>query len=394
MKIILFEPQNVQSLSPMILTRAAFSIRCAGTTLFEFLHDQGHKLSWIVRPEISAVESVRHKPTGLKGSGESVLYLNACLVPNIKVIRQVLAAARGKSWLIKHKGAVLAAWVKQSNFAKTRLTYQNIEKILGGIRVKPAKVMALETFTNLWDIIVQNQKLLIGNLKYLTNGYKEVQPGVFVGARVRLAPQTLLDTSQGPILIQDNVTVAPFVLLRGPLLIGAGSQINAFSEIKDSCTLGPVCKVGGEIGASVIQGYSNKQHFGFLGHAWVGEWVNFGAGATNSNSKNTYGEISMAGLRTGEYFLGCVVGDYSKIAIGSMIYTGKVLGVQTLSYGTVESDVPSFHNYKNGKLWRCPIEVAWKMQKAMFKRRGKKVTSAQKKNLQDVYQQTLKSLSK
>jgi len=136
-----------------------------------------------------------------------------------------------------------------------------------------------------------------------------------------------------------------------------------------------------------MQGYTNKQHYGYLGHAYVGSWVNLGAGTTNSDLKNTYGEIKINGRSTGQQFMGCVIGDYSKSAIGTLIYTGKIIGVNSLLYGTIKNNVPSFTNAA-GKLIECPLVVAWKMQQAMFKRRNIKVTLPYRRLLQFVYKLT------
>ncbi len=144
-------------------------------------------------------------------------------------------------------------------------------------------------------------------------------------------PACVLDTEKGPIVIDRGATVRPRCTIIGPAYIGPGSTVLDGALIKGNTAVGPVCKVAGEIGGAVIQGYSNKGHDGHLGDAWLGEWVNLGAGTTNSNLLNTYSEVTAVAEpgapreRTGETFFGCVLGDHVKTAICTRIMTGSIV---------------------------------------------------------------------
>ncbi len=133
--------------------------------------------------------------------------------------------------------------------------------------------------------------------------------------------------------------------------------------------------MGGEVEASVIEPYTNKQHHGFLGHSYLGSWINLGAGTCNSDLKNTYGTINMDygtdKVATEMQFMGCIMGDYSKTAINTGIFTGKVIGVCSMLYGFVTSNVPSFVNYARlfGQTATLPPEVMISTQARMFARR-------------------------
>lgn len=148
----------------------------------------------------------------------------------------------------------------------------------------------------------------------------------------RVYPTVVLDVERGPIVIGPDAVVRPGAIVCGPAWIGAGSTVVDRAHIKAHTAIGPVCKVGGEVGGTIFQGFTNKSHDGHLGDSWVGEWVNFGAGTTNSNLLNTYGEVEMSVApgepreRTGLTFLGCIVGDHVKFAIGTRIMTGSVFG--------------------------------------------------------------------
>ncbi|TVQ52448.1 MAG: hypothetical protein EA377_10250 [Phycisphaerales bacterium] len=148
----------------------------------------------------------------------------------------------------------------------------------------------------------------------------------------RIAPHVVLDASQGPIVIHERAAIRPGAVLCGPCSVGRDATVIDRAHIKSNTVIGPHCKVGGEVGATIFQGYSNKAHDGHLGDSWVGKWVNFGAGTTNSNLLNTYGEVAMRlepdgpRRRSGLNFLGTIVGDHAKFAIGTRIMTGTVIG--------------------------------------------------------------------
>ncbi len=207
-------------------------------------------------------------------------------------------------------------------------------------------------------------------------GYQEVSVGVFAADGVRLPEQTVCDVENGPILLDENVQVGPFCYLQGPIYAGPKARISEHASLKTSVSLGRATKVGGEVSASIIEPYSNKQHHGYLGHAYLGSWVNLGAGTSNSDLKNTYGQIRVEyadeRVDTGMQFLGCIVGDYSKTAINTSIFTGKVVGACSMVYGTAATNVPSFANYARsfGQVTELPPEVVAATQRRVFQRRG------------------------
>lgn len=154
-----------------------------------------------------------------------------------------------------------------------------------------------------------------------------------IHSSARIYPNVVLDSGIGPIVIHERAVIRPGAVLCGPCSIGADSVVIDRSLIKANTVIGPHCKVAGEVGATIFQGFANKAHDGHLGDSWVGKWVNLGAGTTNSNLLNTYGEVTMRlepdgpRLRTGMQFLGAIIGDHVKTAICTRIMTGSVMGV-------------------------------------------------------------------
>jgi UDP-N-acetylglucosamine diphosphorylase/glucosamine-1-phosphate N-acetyltransferase len=146
----------------------------------------------------------------------------------------------------------------------------------------------------------------------------------------RVYPEVVFNTEDGPVVIDAGATVRPRAIIAGPAYIGPNSTVLENAFIKPNTAIGHWCKVAGEIGGTIMQGYSNKGHDGHLGDAWLGEWVNLGAATVNSNLLNTYGEVTALAEpgasreRTGETFFGCVLGDHVKTAIGTRIMTGTI----------------------------------------------------------------------
>ncbi|MEK6676986.1 MAG: putative sugar nucleotidyl transferase [Planctomycetota bacterium] len=153
---------------------------------------------------------------------------------------------------------------------------------------------------------------------------------IHIGENTHIHPTAVVDASSGTIFISHDVVIGPYAILEGPLYIGPGSRINPHAWLHGGNAIGPVCKLGGEIDGSVIQGYTNKQHHGFLGHSYVGSWVNLGAGTSNSDLKNTYGHVRVPilgeDIDTGATFFGAIIGDHVKTSINATIPTGAVLG--------------------------------------------------------------------
>jgi UDP-N-acetylglucosamine diphosphorylase / glucose-1-phosphate thymidylyltransferase / UDP-N-acetylgalactosamine diphosphorylase / glucosamine-1-phosphate N-acetyltransferase / galactosamine-1-phosphate N-acetyltransferase len=169
------------------------------------------------------------------------------------------------------------------------------------------------------------------------------QPGMLrTGSKVTIEAGAVLDFSHGPIWLEDGVTVRAFTRLAGPAWVGPGSTLlgGSFTAV----SIGPVCKVHGEVEETVVLGYSNKAHDGFLGHAYLGRWVNLGAMTTNSDLKNNYGTIRIwtpeGDVDTGLTKLGCLLGDHVKTGIGSLLNTGTVVGAGSNLFG---SEMPPKH---------------------------------------------------
>ena len=169
-----------------------------------------------------------------------------------------------------------------------------------------------------------------------------------VGVGTHVHPTAVLDASSGPIYVSENVRIGAHCVIEGPAYIGPGCRINPHAWLHGGNSLGPICKVGGELDGCVLHGYTNKQHEGFLGHAYVGSWVNLGAGTVNSDLKNTYGNVRVpingTEVDSGQMFFGAVIADQVKTAINTSLPTGAVIGFASVlaNGGLAPKYVPSF----------------------------------------------------
>jgi len=172
----------------------------------------------------------------------------------------------------------------------------------------------------------------------------ESPDAIHIGQKAFVHPTCVIDAREGPIFIGENVYIGPYCVIEGPAYIGPGTRINPHTHLYGANSIGPACKIGGEVNGCAIQGYTNKQHSGFLGHSYVGSWVNIGAGTSNSNLKNTYGHVRVPinnyEVDTGARFFGAVIGDHVKTAIHTTIPTGAVIG--TASVIATGSTMPKF----------------------------------------------------
>jgi len=170
-------------------------------------------------------------------------------------------------------------------------------------------------------------------------------PAAVVLRGAGVEPGVVFDVRPGPVVLDGAAEVRHGTRLEGPCWVGRGARV--LGGYVRNAIIGPMCVVRGEIAASVFVGYANKSHDGFVGHSVIGQWANLGAGTTTSNLKNTYGEVrpTVAGsvLATGRQFLGSLIGDHAKLAIGSMLSTGTVIGTGANVFGApVPKYVPPF----------------------------------------------------
>ena len=250
-----------------------------------------------------------------------------------------------------------------------------------------------------WDILDMLPEVLGVDLS--TTGIREdrVDPGEQVGEHpvhlhesAGVFPGVVFDTTAGPIVIEADAVIRPRAVICGPAWIGRGSIVADGAVIRSNTVLGPGCKVGGELGATILQAWSNKAHDGYLGDSIVGAWVNLGAGTTTSNLLNTYGEISVrlapdaARERTGRSFVGSFIGDHVKTAIGTRLMTGTSIGTGSMiaTSGHAPSTVGSMRWVTDAGEKPYRIERFLGMTRAMMDRRDRELDAADEHRLREL----------
>lgn len=414
MTIVCFEDDRVQQLYPITLARPAYAITCAGFRLVSWLRDASTSIAGHVRPHLQTFQELdfgidEYSPASVDPSSASdgLLLVNARIAPTVRsgeLIERLSKSAdsgvivdpEDQSVLVaKFTSKDLGEMVDQATDASTHPL--DFESLMQAVVDQPAIDESIDVFRWPHDVVQTHMAEMETsmNARVRLGNYSETADGVFVGQNVRIGDYAVIDTSDGPIVFEDNVQVGPFAYLAGPIYAGKGTRVIEHSALKDGVSLGHTTKIGGEIEASVIEPYTNKQHHGFLGHSYLGSWINLGAGTCNSDLKNTYGKINITygeqKVATEMQFLGCFIGDYSKTAINTSIFTGKVIGVCSMMYGFVTSNVPSYVNYARlfGQTSLLPPDVMISTQKRMFARRKVEQRDCDKQLMRDMYHLTL-----
>jgi glucose-1-phosphate thymidylyltransferase len=398
MSIVLFEDEHVSALDPVALGKPAFAITCGGYRLFDIVDQLELPVSAYVRPhvrQVAAADFPRYAIEQPRVSGPA-LWINARLVPSVRT----LAALRdlwlmGKGALVRQGRTVAAALVpdpaKQPSLGERLPTASDFEAL--GLAVAEGE---LPVFEYPHDIVRHHLTTFVENLDHriARGSYQEQSPGVYLASDARLGPYCVTDTRRGPIVVDSGAEIGPYCYLSGPVYVGPGARVLEHAALKDAVSIGHTAKVGGEVEASIIERYTNKQHHGFLGHSYLGSWINLGAGTCNSDLKNTYGQVNMeyrgTKVATGMQFVGAIVGDYAKTAINTGVFTGKTIGACSMVYGFVTTNVPSFVNYARlfGQVTEVPVEVMASTQRRMFERRQVTQRPIDVQLLQDMYELT------
>ena len=215
---------------------------------------------------------------------------------------------------------------------------------------------------------------------------------IHISASARISAGVILDASEGAIIIDEDALIDIGALIKGPTYIGKNSTINLGAKLNGEVCIGPYCKIGGEVEHTTFHGYSNKQHDGFLGHSYIGEWVNLGANTNNSDLKNNYGLIQLIKddqkIETGMQFLGTMMGDYSRTGISTMLNTGTIIGLGANIFGAGFQDkyIPSFRWGKNDT---TELEKLFNTVENMKQRRGKSLSSDEKIFLTELFEKQI-----
>lgn len=362
MQICIFEDINYSNFEPMVFSRPVYDLLCGIDTLKEkIIRSYGDvKVSLHCRPYLT--EIVQHQnPNCLVNKIEDTecLFINGRIIAP-ENLSELLPLRTAEDKVFVNEETVIAAYLSGAHL-QNKINYLKDLFSVSDFNGLPIKILDLKCANYLWDLINNNGKQIVEDFNYLKNSSKENfvdkinssvhilnSANIFVGKEVTIKPGVVLDASKGPIIISDDVFIYPNAVIEGPFSIGESSKIKSGATIYENVSIGKVCKVGGEVEQSIFMDYSNKQHAGFIGHSYIGSWVNLGADTNNSDLKNNYSKIkiklSSKEIDTASQFLGLMIGDHSKSAINTMFNTGTVVGFSCniFASGFPEKYVPSF----------------------------------------------------
>lgn len=334
--------------------------------------------------------------------GEDLLFVSGSLLPDESLIPSLEALGLGEALLkdgsvIAYRGseAGLNAGL-ESGFEKGREVTEDVEAVVIGF---------------VFDIFLNNARMLENDFRRLTAGRESAplpENNLVIGNRVNDAGKNMifledgaqvegatLNVKEGPIYIGRDAVVMEGACLRGPLALCRKAQVKVGAKIYGGTTFGPYCKVGGEVQNTVIFGYSNKAHDGYLGNAVVGEWCNIGAGVNASNLKNDYSKIRIWNyprhtfMRTDLQFCGLIMGDHSKAGINCMFNTATVVGVGVNLHGAgfPRVFVPSFQEGSpSGGMTDVPLKKFYQIAERVMSRRGLTLTESDFRIYEKVYE--------
>ncbi len=385
MNYILFDSDVRTALLPFTYTKPVADIRVGILTIREKWE------KYLGQTTTTITEEYLEEKYPMVEMEENVL-INASFLPTKKLIKKVVSLSKNEA--IFKGDDVIAFFTSDTQEEVDFSTYKQIEFDEELIQIK-----------NTWDIFSLNEKTIRADFDFLTKG-RESQPipegvdcinkkDIFIeeGASVLLSS---LNATNGPIYIGKNALVMEGCHIRGAFAMCENSILKMGAKIYGATTLGPFCKVGGEVNNTVLFGYSNKGHEGYLGNAVIGEWCNLGADTNNSNLKNNYAEVKLWSYKTGRFaktglqFCGLMMGDHSKCAINTMFNTGTVIGVSANIFGSgfPRNFVPSYSWGGASGFTTYQLKKVFEVATVVMKRKNIVFDKKEQKILEHIFEET------
>jgi len=404
--ICIFEDEQYQQLQPLTYFRPSYHLKCGILSLHRKIRRNypNIRIELNTRAYLRNLIKQNHSEEIVEHiRSDQMLFLNGRILVDDDFHKIVPLDGPEELFLSKNK------------FIGGRVSSKNLETVSNSLK----DVLSINDFPDLpkkdievtlieypWDLVKYNPQELISDYHKLKNqnennleDFPEVyllnKEEIFIGKNVNIKPGVVLDAEDGPIYIGDNVQIMHNASIQGPCFIGQNSIVKMNATIYHNTSVGKVCKVGGEIEDTIIHSYSNKQHNGFLGNSYLGSWVNLGAGTTNSDLKNNYGNIKVfinnKPVDSGRQFVGLTMGDHSKAAINTSFNTGTVVGVSSNVFGGSfpPKYLPSFCWGGSDALTTYDIDRSIEVAERVMQRRDVILTKIDKELFRTVFHLTV-----
>jgi UDP-N-acetylglucosamine diphosphorylase/glucosamine-1-phosphate N-acetyltransferase len=415
-KLFIFEDDKYAQFFPLTYNRPVYELLCGMTKIKDKICSLFPEAEVILlcREYLDKVliEKAGQKVNEFRVSDQDqILLINGRILPSRDFLQEVNYSSKEKLFL---QGEDMIGWTgggeafnhRQSWF-QALFTKENIESLRGEIKGQNVKVKLVNY---LWDLVSSNTSEIEADFKRVQpsldfkNMFKHNQVDddaliydlekVYVGRDAQIDGHVVLDARNGPIFISDQVRIQAHTRLEGPCYVGRDSALVG-GKIREGTSIGPVCRIGGEVEKSIFLGYSNKYHEGFLGHSYVGEWINLGALTTNSDLKNNYGSIKVmvdgSLIDTGLTKVGAFLGDHVKTGIGTLLNTGVSIGFSSNLFGggvIRKIKIPAFFWGSTETEEEYKLEKAIQTAQAVMKRRGKELSKEEADLFKKIFQLT------
>lgn len=378
MKFILSDINEHKIFLPLSFTRSVADFRVGITTIKE-------KWEYFLNSKIyiETVDYLQNKYENFSNEVDKCIKINATVIPNKTLVSAILNL---QNETLKDGDFIIASSIDSNTNVSKSIQYEN-----DFLRLK-----------NITDIFSLNGKYIENDFYLLTSGRKSEKiskTNVILGTQPVFVEEgcfiecCTINTMEGPVYIGRNAVVSEGSHIRGSFALCNNSEIKMGAKIFSNTTIGPYCKVGGEINNTVFFGYSNKAHDGFLGNSIIGEWCNLGAGTNSSNLKNNYDFVKLWNFETKLFektelmFCGLIMGDYSKCGINTMFNTGTIVGVAANIFGAgfPNKYIPAFSWGGHDGFTEYKIEAALETIKKQMERRNKQMSNIEKEILIKIF---------
>jgi UDP-N-acetylglucosamine diphosphorylase / glucose-1-phosphate thymidylyltransferase / UDP-N-acetylgalactosamine diphosphorylase / glucosamine-1-phosphate N-acetyltransferase / galactosamine-1-phosphate N-acetyltransferase len=407
MRIAFFEDQHVSGLNPVALMRPVYELLCGQFSLRERLIRRFSVSEWgaFLRPWLAETYREEQPEAQVNDSfwlqQGTTLLINGRWLPTLESLANI---EPGEAGIVDDELVYLTLDSEEAILFNDN----SWDDVLATLSRSRKNIQASGSLIrHPWDLINQNANQLLADYRLRQYGWSQFEPGpqvavlgpvenVYIHPRANVDPFVVLDARTGPISIEAGACIQPFTRIEGPCHIGYDSQLFR-ANIREGTTIGPTSRVGGEVEASILHGYVNTYHDGFLGHSYVCPWVNLGALTTNSDLKNDYSNVKvpLSGVptETNSNKVGCFIGDHTKTALSSLFNTGSSIGMMSMVLPGGEllpKHIPSFSRVWHGELDDgLSLEDGLTTARTAMGRRNCELTSAQERLIRFLYDDSL-----
>lgn len=395
MRICLYEDRRAADLSPLTLTRPASDLLCGLTTLGvkQIRYFGADAVGYLCRPALAEWLRVREPGTPVNDpawlrSAATILVNTRWLPPHSPAYARRLFA--DGPFIATAGDEIAFAFLDSQRLQAVAPTTVN-DCLHDWAQTLPRREVGGTVIDRVWTLLDHNGEELAHDFDcvydpseagYHPTGFALVGHAdrLFIHPSARVDPLVVADTTRGPVVIGSDAVITAFTRLEGPCSIGAHTHVLS-AKIRGGTSIGPHCRIGGEVECSIVLGYTNKYHDGFLGHSYLGEWVNLAAGTSTGDLRFDYQPVSvpMGGeeVSTGQTKLGSMIGDHAKTGLGVLLNCGTTLGAfaQVLPTGTFSPRiVPSFHRAGADGVKELDVNRLLATAGVVMRRRGRELT--------------------